>query len=151
MIKLKEFVTGQKPPVQNTDNPFEKKPITQKPVAQKPVQKQVQQPVKSNTPAPEIQNKIQQGSNSEPDVSQQIFTIKNRLNQLSLNTLMRSFQLSLQTFKSKVTRTTDDNNLIQQYLAPLLGNLEALQGSIQSLELELRKLDASTKVEDTNQ
>ena len=64
---------------------------------------------------------------------------------------MRSFQLSLQTFKSKVTRTTDDNNLIQQYLAPLLGNLEALQGSIQSLELELRKLDASTKVEDTNQ
>lgn len=147
MIKLKEFVNNQKPPVQGTDNPFEKKPVVQQPKQQV---KSPAQPVKQiKTPVPA--SKMQQGVNTEVSIQQQIFTIKNRLNQLSLNTIMRNFQLSLQTFKSKVTRNTEDKNLIQQYLSPLIGNLESLRGNIQSLELELRKLDASTKIEDDAQ
>jgi hypothetical protein len=150
MIKLKKMIHEQQPVQQqqqvqpSQQNQFEpekvQKPVV-KPQMQRPVKKQV--PVKSPAAKP-----VQTGDVNAQKIQQQIFSIKMRLNQLSLNTGFKKFQTSLRSFDNKVTRNITDKNVVQQYLAPLLGDLQSIQGSLQSLEAELKKLDGMTKVEE---
>lgn len=129
MIRLKEIIREQGTPVQpSTQNQFEPA-IKQPATTAKPVQAPA--PVKPQT-----------------SVQQQIFSIKTRLNQLALNTVIKKFQMSLQSFKNKVTRNTTDAVLIQKYLAPLMGDVESLKGNIEALEAELKKLDGMTKAKE---
>jgi predicted nucleic acid-binding Zn-ribbon protein len=142
MIKLKKFVEQGQNVQPSAQNPLE------------PAQQPVQKPVAPVAPVPPKQKVApQQKQVTEPvgasaKIQNQIFNIKIRLNQLALNTAVKKFQTTLQSFKSKVTRNTTDKALVQKYLAPLLGDVESLKGNIESLEAELRKLDKMTQIEE---
>jgi hypothetical protein len=148
MIKLKEFVKGQNPGQQvqpSPENPLEPSKAVAKPVAKPVVPKaKQQQPVKQ----PMVPAKKEEPVGEFAKIQNQIFNIKIRLNQLALGAAMKKFQMTLQSFKSKVTRNTTDKNLIQRYLAPLKGDIESLKGNLESLDAELTKLDKMTKVEE---
>jgi hypothetical protein len=145
MIKLKEFLkTEQQPAVKpDAENPFEPSKVA--PVKTAPVKAPVAKPA-SAKPVPKVSPAVATTDLSK--IQNQIFNIKIRLNQLALNTAMKKFQTSLGSFKSKVTRNTKDNIMVQTYLSPLMGDMESLKGSLESLEAELKKLNTMTKTEE---
>jgi len=105
-----------------------------KPLAQpkpKPAIVPNREPVKVE-PAPESQiSKVQS----------HIYTIKLRMTKLAIKTLIKKFLISYQDFDANVTRNKKDMNTVRSYVAPVKGDIEALRGALESLEVELDKLD----------
>ena len=157
MIKLKEAVPGQQvqPAQQNKFEPAAKQPVkaqtstTARNPAKAFAPTAKKQPVKQVEPEQPVQPSQQDTQLGDvAKIQNQIFTIKIRLNQLALNTTIKKFQTTLQSFKSKITRNTTDKSIVQTYLSPLLGDIESFKGNLESLEVELKKLDAMTKAEE---
>jgi len=116
-------------------------PVRQKPVAKvvpKPSQGPIKPPVKPGIPRVPVAPK--KPSIPMKKTEYQIFNIKMRINKLGLNTLTSRFNQSLKDFDLNISKNNKDAEKINNYLLPVMGNLEALKNALESLDGEFEKL-----------
>ena len=123
-------------PVPSPVKPMAPKPIM-KPAVKRPVTKPVIKkpgiPSAPGIPAP-VDPKMQK-------IQQQVFTIKNRLSKLALKTLIKKFLISHHDFDINVTKNVKDSSKIEAYASPFRGDCESLGGALDSMKIELEKLE----------
>lgn len=141
---------------------FEQEPNPTIPI-KKPVKKTVPSPVKPMAPKPTFKPAVKRpvtkpGLPKKPTVpsvpgapkpvdpklqkiQQQVFTIKNRMSKLALKTLIKKFLISHHDFDINVTKNITDINKIEAYASPFRGDCESLGGALESMKIELEKLE----------
>ena len=114
-----------------------------KPPAPRPAVKSLAQPKPKPAIVPNREPvKVEPAPESQiSKVQSHIYTIKLRMTKLAIKTLIKKFLISYQDFDANVTRNKKDMNTVRSYVAPVKGDIEALRGALESLEVELDKLD----------
>lgn len=128
------FEADQQPKVPATVQPAAPaKQVPIKPLAQ-PQPKPAEAPID-----PDKQEPVQPSDVAK--VQSKIYQIKLRMSKLAVKTMIKKFLISYQDFDTNVTKNKNDLNKIRSYVAPVKGDVEALRGALESLEVELDALD----------
>ena len=109
--------------------------------AKQPAIKPLAQPQPKPASVPDAEPQEPAPNDQIPKVQSLIYTIKLRMSKLAVKTLIKKFLISYQDFDNNVTKNKKDMNTVRSYVAPIKGDVEALRGALEALEVELSKLD----------